>query len=127
MPWLVSDARVLAAAEVAGDRRARRRGLLGRDGLEGAIVLRPARWVHTVGMRFAIDVAYLDDDGLVVKTVQMARHRIGAPVLRATWVIEAAAGAFERWRLEVGDVVELRTADDDPGSPPHAGTDRAGE
>jgi uncharacterized protein len=34
--WLVSEARVLASAEVANDRTARRRGLLKRDRLEGA-------------------------------------------------------------------------------------------
>ena len=114
MGWLVSDARVLASAEVATDRRARRRGLLHRDGLEGALVLRPCRWVHTIGMRFPLDVAYVDADGIVVKTVRMARHRVGFPVPKATWVIEAEAGAFERWGLSIGDVVELRDGPD-PG------------
>ncbi|MDQ3468618.1 MAG: DUF192 domain-containing protein [Actinomycetota bacterium] len=108
MAWLVSDARVLASAEVAEDRRSRRRGLLGRDGLEGALVLTNCKWVHTMGMRFPLDVAYLDDDGVVLKAVRMPRHRLGAPVSNATWVVEATAGAFERWNLGVGDVVELR-------------------
>ena len=30
---------------------------------------------------------------------------------QASWVIEAEAGAFERWGLHVGDVVELRTVE----------------
>ena len=111
MPWLVSEARVLASADIADDGAARRRGLLGRDGFEGALVLRPCRWVHTLGMRFPVDVAYLDADGVVVKTIQMHRHRVGVPVLRARSVIEAEAGAFARWGLRVGDVVEVR--DDD--------------
>ncbi len=112
--WLVSDAHVLASAEVADNGRARRRGLLKRDGFEGAFVLRPCRWVHTVGMRFALDVAYVDREGTVVKTVRMARHRVGFPVPKATWVIEAEAGAFERWGLSIGDEVELRDGPD-PG------------
>ena len=91
--------------------RARRRGLLGRDHLDGAIVLRPCRWIHTIGMRFPLDVAFLDDDGMVVKTMQMHQHRIGVPVWRANLVVEAEAGAFARWGLRVGDVVEVR--DDD--------------
>ena len=112
MPWLVTDdARVLASAEVADAHSARRRGLLGRDHLEGAIVLQPCRWVHTIGMRFAIDVAFLDDDGQVVKTMQMHQHRVGVPVWRASTVVEAEAGAFARWGLRVGDIVEVR--DDD--------------
>lgn len=99
---------MLASADVAGDRRTRRRGLLGHDHLDGALVLRPCRWVHTVGMRFPIDVAYLDGDGVVVKTIQMRRHRMGIPVWRACVVVEAEAGAFARWGLRVGDVVEIR-------------------
>jgi uncharacterized membrane protein (UPF0127 family) len=114
--WLVTDARVLASAEVAADRAARRRGLLHRDGMEGAMVLTSCRWVHTLGMRFPVDVAYLDDEGNVVKAVRMPRYRVGLPVPKASWVIEAEAGAFERWGLQVGDVVELRTASDE-----HAG------
>jgi uncharacterized membrane protein (UPF0127 family) len=108
---LVSDARVLASADVASDRSARRNGLLRRDGFEGALVLRPCRWIHTIGLRFPLDVAYLDDEGVVVKMVRMSRYRVGAPVWKARAVIEAQAGAFERWGLHVGDVVEVR--DDD--------------
>lgn len=112
VPWLVTDdARVLASADIADDRASRRRGLRGRDGLEGALVLRPCRWVHTIGMRFPIDVAFLDDQGVVVKTMHMARRRIGVPVWRADVVIEAEQGAFARWGLRVGDVIEVR--DDD--------------
>jgi uncharacterized membrane protein (UPF0127 family) len=108
---VTDDARVLASAEVADARSARRRGLLGRDHLDGAIVLRPCRWVHTIGMRFPLDIAFLDDDGMVVKTMQMHQHRIGVPVWRASLVVEAEAGAFARWGLHVGDTVEVR--DDD--------------
>ena len=109
VPWLVTDdARVLASAEMADARSARRKGLLGRDGLEGALALRPCRWVHTIGMKFPVDVAFVSDDGVVVKTMQMNRNRVGVPVWRASVVIEAEAGAFARWGLRVGDVVEIR-------------------
>ncbi len=112
MPWLVTDdARVLASCEIADSRTARRTGLLGRDHLEGALVLTPCRWVHTLGMRFPIDVAFLAPDGTVVKTMQMHRRRVGVPVWRASLVIEAQAGAFARWGLRVGDVVEVRRED----------------
>jgi uncharacterized protein len=107
--WLVSDGRVLASAEVAATGAERRKGLLGRDGLDGALVLEPCRWVHTLGMRFALDVAYLDEDGNVVKTVRMRRHHVGVPVWKARRVVEAEAGAFARWGLHVGDKLELKT------------------
>ena len=106
--WLLCDGRVLASVEVARTGRERRMGLLGRDGIEGALLLERCRWVHTVRMRFALDVAYLDHAGVVIKTVRMAPHRVGIPVFGARQVIEAEAGAFGRWGLHVGDRLEVR-------------------
>jgi uncharacterized protein len=107
--WLVTDTgKVLASAEVASSRADRRRGLLGRDHIEGAFVLTPCRWVHTIGMRIPIDVVFLDADGTVIKMLQMHRHRVGAPVWSARMVVEAEAGALGRWELHMGDRLELR-------------------
>jgi len=108
VPWLVREGDVLAAAEVADSRRARRRGLLGRDGLDGALVLRPCRSVHTLRMRFPIDVAFVDHDGVVVAIRTLRPWRISPFVWRAAMAIEAEAGAFERWRLRPGDKVEVK-------------------
>ena len=108
MSWLVRDGDVLAAAEIAATGRARRRGLLGRDGYEGAFVLRPCRNVHTARMRFPIDVAFCDSEGVVLRTVSLVPWRVSPVVRRAAFVIEAEAGAFERWQLREGDQVELR-------------------
>jgi hypothetical protein len=108
MAWLVCNTRVLASAEVADTKATRSKGLLGRDGIDGAIVLRPCRQIHTIGMRFPLDVAFLDADGEVIRIVRMRRHRLGLPVFRARTVIEAEAGAFGRWGLHVGDVIEVR-------------------
>ena len=108
MAWLVNDGKVMASVEIARTTHDRRRGLLGRNHFEGAMVIERCRWVHTLGMRFAIDVAYLDPAGNVLKTVRMSRYRVGVPVSKARTVVEAEAGAFERWGLHLGDVVELR-------------------
>ena len=62
MAWLLRDGEVLASVEVASSLVARSRGLLGKKGYEGALLLRHTRSVHTLGMRFAIDVAFLTDD-----------------------------------------------------------------
>lgn len=107
--WLVRDGEVLAAVEVPTGSRGRARGLLGRDGIDGVLVLRPCRNVHTIGMRFAIDVAFCDRTGLVLKAVTLAPRRISPLVLRAAYAIEAEAGAFGRWDLRAGDRVELRS------------------
>jgi uncharacterized membrane protein (UPF0127 family) len=106
--WLLSDGRVLCSLEVASTHAARRHGLLGRDGTGGALLIDRCRWVHTVGMRFALDVAYLDREGNVLKTVRMLPQRVGLPMVRARSVVEAEAGAFARWGLHVGDHLEVR-------------------
>jgi uncharacterized membrane protein (UPF0127 family) len=111
--WLLREGEVLASAEIATSRRARGQGLLGRDGIEGAIVLRPCRSVHTIGMRFPLDVAFCDDEMTVVRVVRMGRHRVALPVLRSRTVIEAEAGAFARWNLRPGDRLEIKGEGED--------------
>ena len=108
MPWLLRDGEVLASLEVADRRASRRHGLLGRDGVEGALLLVPARSVHSFGMRFPLDVAWLDADLTVLRTVRLARNRMTRPVLRAHGVLEAEAGSFARWGLQVGDQLERK-------------------
>lgn len=108
MAWLVRGDDVLATVEVAVTRRSRRRGLLGRPAVDGALILRPCRQVHTVGLRFPIDVAFCDRDGVVLTTVTLRPYRVSRPTRRGHFVVEAAAGAFERWQLRPGDVLEVR-------------------
>jgi len=108
VPWLVHDGKVLATLEVATTRRARVQGLLGRDGVDGALQLDPARSVHTFRMRFPIDVAFCDRELRVLRVVTMQPNRLGVPVWRARSVIEAEAGSFERWGVTVGDRLEVR-------------------
>ena len=108
MAWLLRDGEVLASLEVADSRRARSRGLLGRSGVEGALLLRPCRSVHSLGMQFSIDVAFCDDNLQVLRVVTLPRHRLTRPVWRSRVVIEAEAGAFARWGLRPGDVLEVK-------------------
>ena len=98
---------VLASAEIAEDARARRRGLLGRSRIEGALVLRPCRQVHTIGMQVPIDVIWCDRDGRVLRVATMRPWRVSRVVWRARFVIEAEAGASARWKLALGDTVEV--------------------
>jgi len=109
MAWLVSDARVLASADILKGRRERAKGLLDREGTEGAVVLPHCRWIHSLGMRFALDVAYLDRAGTVIKVARLQPHRLCVPVPGARTVIEAEAGSFARWGLHLGDTVEVRS------------------
>ncbi|MEV6106043.1 DUF192 domain-containing protein [Streptomyces sp. NPDC051940] len=80
---------------VAASFRARSRGLLGYDEPpDAALLLTPAQGVHTFGMRFAIDVAYLSRDLRVLAVRTMVPGRLGRPRLRARHVLEAPAGTL---------------------------------
>ncbi|MFB7090897.1 DUF192 domain-containing protein [Streptomyces sp. NPDC056296] len=97
--------------EIAGSYRARTKGLLGRDSVDGAILLSPANSVHTLRMRMPIDVAYLDRRFVVIAVRTMRAGRIGLPRLRSRHVLEAEAGAMAGWGVKVGvpvRVVEVR-------------------
>ena len=106
--WLLRDGEVLAALEVTESRSERVQGLLEREGIDGAILIRPARSVHTVGMEFPIDVAFCDKDLVVLRTVSLRPGRITRPSLKGHCVIEAEKGAFDRWKLRPGDRLEIR-------------------
>ncbi|MFI2423879.1 DUF192 domain-containing protein [Streptomyces sp. NPDC018955] len=101
------EAPVRVPLEVAASYRARTRGLLGRDSLDGALLLSPANSVHTFRMRMPIDVAYLDRRLRVIAVRTMPPGRLGLPRPRARHVLEAEAGAMEGWGLRVGARVEV--------------------
>ncbi|MEV4877773.1 DUF192 domain-containing protein [Streptomyces cyaneofuscatus] len=102
---------------IAASYRARTRGLLGRDGIDGALLLTPAGSVHTFRMRFAIDVAYLDRKFTVLAVRTMEPGRLGLPRLRSRHVVEAEAGAMERWGVRPGVRLELRAIGTSWGKP----------
>ncbi|MGH1503929.1 MAG: DUF192 domain-containing protein [Acidimicrobiales bacterium] len=106
--WLVRDGRVLSSLEIPQGRKAKAKGLLGRPDFDGAILLRGVRSVHSVGMQFDLDVALLDADNVVIKTIRLHRNRVTAPMWRAKAVLEAEAGAFGDWELKIGDELEIR-------------------
>lgn len=108
MAWLLRGGDVLASLELARSWRDRAVGLIGKRSYEGAMLLEPCRAVHTVGVRFPLDVAYLDERRVVVAMTRMAPNRVGLPRRSARSVLEAEAGAFERWKLALGDHLEIK-------------------
>lgn len=108
MSWLLCDGKVMATAEVADSFAARAKGLLGRDGYEGAMVLPHTRAVHTFGMRFPVDVALCDGEMVVLGVTTLQPWRMSLPRRGTRSVVEAESGAFDRWGLRAGDRLELR-------------------
>ncbi|GGZ17877.1 hypothetical protein GCM10010387_07770 [Streptomyces inusitatus] len=95
--------------EIAAGYRSRRRGLLGRDGVEGAMLLTPCGAVHTFRMRFTVDVAYLDRELRVLDVHTLRPGRLGRPRPRARHVLEAAGGAMEEWGVRKGVRLRVET------------------
>lgn len=93
--------RVLTADTFAG----RARGLLFRAPLRAdhALLILPCRSIHTFGMRYAIDVVFLDRNARVVGLhAQLPPWRI-AGVSGARAVLEMAAGAAATVGIRPGD------------------------
>jgi uncharacterized protein len=64
--------------------------------------------IHTVGMRSAIDVIFVDSDRRVIFIAKrVAPFRIMVPIGKAQSVIELGAGALELNDVMIGDQLEL--------------------
>lgn len=97
-------------ADIADTSAKRRTGLLKHSGLapgEGLWIV-PTEGVHTFGMKFAIDVIFLNRKRKVLKIrPNMVRARI-ALSLRAHSVVELPAGTIEQTGTQPGDQLELQ-------------------
>ena len=103
---------VATQVEIAATRRSRNRGLLGRDHLDeaAAMLLAPCTSVHTVGMRFPIDVVFVDRQGYAVKVVRNLRPWRIALSIGGSAVIEMAAGSLRWGQVVPGDRLYLAPA-----------------
>ncbi|OGA24064.1 MAG: hypothetical protein A3I02_14760 [Betaproteobacteria bacterium RIFCSPLOWO2_02_FULL_67_26] len=92
---------------------ARMRGLLGRPplGAGEGMLLEPCGAVHTFGMRYALDLVFLDRGGRVAKLARgVGPWRVaGSGSAHAT--LELADGAAAACGLKVGDVIDWRESD----------------
>jgi uncharacterized membrane protein (UPF0127 family) len=85
-------------------------GLLKRTtlGPEEALWLAPSKGIHTIGMKFPIDVVFLDKENMVIGTVSgLVPYRITGIRLRGHSVLELPKGTLNKSRTEVGDQLEI--------------------
>jgi uncharacterized protein len=90
----------------------RLRGLIGvhpddfRNGT--GLWIRPCRGVHTLAMRFSIDVVYLDRAGIVVHLEHDLHPWRFSPIrLQATSVLELPSHTVARTETALGDTIEI--------------------
>jgi uncharacterized membrane protein (UPF0127 family) len=85
-------------------------GLLGTAAIadgEGLWIV-PCRSVHTLGMRYPIDVAFLDARGVVVGILErLPPNRVGSLVRDARGALELPAGTLAATGTSAGDRLEF--------------------
>ncbi len=90
--------------------RSRFAGLLGTAGIgdgEGLWIV-PCRGVHTLGMRYPIDVAFLDARGVVVGILEgIPPNRIGRVFRDARGALELRSGVLAATGTSPGDRLEF--------------------
>jgi uncharacterized protein len=111
--WVLRNARhagiVARTIETAFDSPTRNRGLLGRSGLadDHALILAPCSSIHTFFMQFAIDVAFVDRGGGVLRVREALGPWRMQIALRAFAVVEFASGSLNRSDTRAGDRLYL--------------------
>ena len=85
----------------------RMRGLLGYPPLQAdqGLLIRPCNMVHTVGMRYPIDIVYIDASGLILKVVASLPPLRASVCLQARDVLELKAGVAAAMGLQKGQQV----------------------
>jgi len=97
---------------VAGTHWSRLRGLMGKDAAsftagDGLWII-PSRGVHTLAMRFPIDVLYLDTNKLVVHVEQNLKPwRVARVSMRAASVLELPGNTLRSSGTAIGDEIEI--------------------
>ncbi len=98
----------IAVAETSWSRMV---GLLGKSGLEpgAGLLIIPSQAVHTVAMRFPIDVVFVDRNWKVVHLrPALAPYRVTGIHWKAQFVLELPTGVITRTSTSVGDELALK-------------------
>lgn len=83
----------------------RLRGLLGRPQLTDnqGLLLTPCAQVHTLGMRYSLDIVFLDKTGIVTKCITGLKPNRFAASIKAYHALELRAGYLQECQIKVGD------------------------
>jgi uncharacterized membrane protein (UPF0127 family) len=86
----------------------RARGLLARPALGSgeALLLAPCSGIHTCGMRYPIDAAFLDRDGRVLRVASNLIPWRFARCAGSHAVVEWPAGDAERFQISTGTILK---------------------
>jgi hypothetical protein len=88
----------------------RLKGLLGRTSLsdDTCMMIVPCNSIHTFGMKFSIDVLFLDEKFKIINILENLKPRKTSPIIRnAKSVVEMQSSIVNKGKWEVGDILQL--------------------
>lgn len=96
---------LLNKVEIADSFFSRMKGLLQRDGFteSDGILITPCNYVHTIGMRFSIDLVFLNKQNRVVGLKRNMKKNRFAGIMQAKHTLELPAGKLESLAIGMGD------------------------
>src|SRR5271165_3533547 len=108
---------------LAGTSDARRSGLSPQASLEitEGLALAPCEAIHTFGMRFSIDVIFLDARYRIRRIVERLKPNRIAVCFSAALVVELSSGALHRSRSLTGDLLRFDLVTDQSRACPDQG------
>lgn len=100
---------LLEDASLADSYFTRLKGLLGKSNIKDdeGLIIKPCNSVHTIGMNFSIDIAFVDKNNIIIHIIKdMVPGKLSSIVRKSFYVIEAKGGSFEG-KVNIGDQVNI--------------------
>jgi uncharacterized membrane protein (UPF0127 family) len=88
----------------------RMKGLIGKKSFEKgeALWIRPCKSIHTIGLRFPIDILFLDSDNRVVESNEkLPPNRLSKIVFKAKTILELPEGTLSATETKKGDTINF--------------------
>ncbi|MHC1717118.1 MAG: DUF192 domain-containing protein [Acidaminococcaceae bacterium] len=100
---------IATEAKIADNFITRLKGLLGTDHLKegSALIIRPCNGIHTLGMKYSIDVIFIDKSDKVIKIVSDMPSRKISTCNNASYVIETPSGVIRMTNTTIGDIISI--------------------
>ena len=100
---------IIATLKFANSYFSRLKGLMFKKKLDYVLVLKPksnlriSSSVHSLFMRFAIDLVFLDNKKKVVEVAKLSPWKFYIPKRSADYILEMKQGSIEKYQIAIGD------------------------
>ena len=91
----------------------RLRGLIGKKNMDdtGGLLLKKCYAIHTIGMRYALDLVFMDKTGKVLKCAEGVKPFRTASARGAYYTLELNKGVIQKQGIKVNDRFELQVVE----------------